>query len=102
MGLETHSSDRSALYLVAEKLQPHSQGETLEGSVAKGCPDRGILLPLLCCLIADKVIKRLDGNACYTLWYALSSSAERSRLLSQELLQEVLSREQQWCDGKQP
>jgi len=32
MGLETHSSDRSALCLVVEKLQPHSQGEILEGS----------------------------------------------------------------------
>jgi len=51
---------------VAEILQPHSQGETLEGPVAKGCPHRGILLHLLCCLVVDKVIKRLDGNACYT------------------------------------
>jgi len=78
MGLETHSSDRSALCFVVEKLHPHSGGEMLEGTVAKGCPHRGILLPLLCCLVVDKVIKRLDGNACYTLRYALSSSAESS------------------------
>jgi len=63
---------------VAVILQPHSQGETLEGPVAKGCPHRGILLPLLCCLVVDKVIKRLDGNACYTVEYALSSSVEGS------------------------
>jgi len=102
MGLEKHTSDRSALCLVAEQLQPHSQGEMLEGSVAKGCPHRGILLSLLCCLVVDKVIKRLDGNVCYTVGYALSSSVERSWLLSWELCQEVLSMEQLWCDRKQP
>jgi hypothetical protein len=57
-------------------------GETLEGSVAKGHPQRGILLPLLCCLVVNVVIEGLDGSGCYTLGCALSSSAENSQLLS--------------------
>jgi hypothetical protein len=67
---------------VAEKLQPSSKEEKLEGSVDKGHPQRGILLPLLCCLVVDELIERLEGNGCYTVGYELSS-AENSRLLSQ-------------------
>jgi len=57
-------------WLYAEWQKNYSQahrGETLEGSVAKSHPQRDILLPLLCCLVVDKVIERLDGNGCYTL-----------------------------------
>jgi hypothetical protein len=41
--------------------------DILEGSPAKYYPQRGILLPLLCCLVVDKVIEGLSGNGCYTL-----------------------------------
>jgi len=57
-------------WLCAEWQRNYSQahrGETLEVSVAKGHPQRGILLPLLCCLVVEKVIERFDGNRCYTV-----------------------------------
>jgi len=57
-------------WLCAEWQRNYSQahrGETLEGSVAKGHPQSGILLTLKCCLVADIVIERLDGNGCYTV-----------------------------------
>ena len=47
----------------------------------KGRPQSSILLPLICCLVVDIVIDGLDGNGCYTLRYAPSSSAENSQLL---------------------
>jgi len=48
--------------LGGRKITPTCIGEKLEGSVAKCCPQRGILLPLLCCLIVDEVIEEMDGN----------------------------------------
>jgi len=51
--------------------------EKLEGSVVKGFLQRGILLPLMCCLVVDEVREGLDGNGCFTLEYALSSSAKK-------------------------
>jgi len=56
-------------WLCAEWQKNYSQahrGEMLEGCVAKGHRWRGILLPLLCCLVVDKVMARLDGNGYYT------------------------------------
>jgi hypothetical protein len=57
-------------WLCAEWQKNYSQAhkeKTLEGSVAQGHPQRDILLPLLCCLVVDKVIVRTDGNGCYTV-----------------------------------
>ena len=45
-------------------------GETPEGSVASGCLQGGVLSLLLCSLVVDEVIGGLNGNGCYTLWYA--------------------------------
>jgi len=52
---------------VAEKLGATLRGKTLEGSVAKCCLQRGVLLPFLCYLVVDKVTEGLDVNGCYTL-----------------------------------
>jgi len=41
--------------------------DILEGSLAKCYAQRGILLPLLCCLVVDEVIEGLNGNGCYKL-----------------------------------
>jgi len=43
------------------------RGDILEGFLAKCYLQRGILLPLLCCLVVDEVIEGLNGNGCYTL-----------------------------------
>jgi hypothetical protein len=57
--LETRSGDELVASWVAEKLQP--QGEILEGSVAKCCVQRGILLTLLSCMDVEEVIQAV-GN----------------------------------------
>jgi hypothetical protein len=57
-------------WLCAEWQKNYNQAHTeeiLERYVAQGHPQKGILLPLLCCLVVDKVIERLDGNGCYTV-----------------------------------
>jgi len=59
------------------------KGESLEGSLAKGYLQWGILSTLPCCLVVDEVTGGLDGNGCYTLGYALCSSAEISHIPSQ-------------------
>ena len=69
--------------------------------MAKGHPQRGILLPLLCCLVVDKVIERLDGNGCHTLRLCAIISGEFLVTVT-ELHEEVLSMEHQWCDRNQP
>jgi hypothetical protein len=45
-------------------------GETLEGSVARGCPQAGILSPLLWSLVVDELVEGLDENGYNTLGYA--------------------------------
>jgi hypothetical protein len=56
-------------------------GETVEGSVAECCLQRGILLPLLFRMVVDKLTEGL-AKGCYTQWYVLSSSVENSQILS--------------------
>jgi hypothetical protein len=45
-------------------------GETLEGFVARGCPQGGIPSPLLRGLVVDELIAGLNGDGCYALGYA--------------------------------
>jgi hypothetical protein len=59
------------------------KGEILEGSVAKGCLQWGILSTLLCCMVVGEVKGGLNGNGSYTLGYALCSSSENSHIPSQ-------------------
>ena len=68
---------------------------TLKGGILYEtcCPQRGILLPLLCCLVVDEVIEDLDGNGCFKQGNVLFSSVENSQSVSQ-LLWEALSMEQ--------
>jgi hypothetical protein len=69
---------------VAEKLQPLSKEIFCRWYLDKCCPQRGILLPLLCCLVIDEIIEGLNGNGCFKLGYVLSS-AENSQSVSQLL-----------------
>jgi Reverse transcriptase (RNA-dependent DNA polymerase). len=45
-------------------------GKTLEGSVARGFSQGGVLSTLLWSLVVDRLIGGLSGNFCYTLRYA--------------------------------
>jgi hypothetical protein len=69
------------LHVGWQKITVTLTGETMEGSVAKWCLQRGILLPLLCYLFVDQLIEGLR-NGCYTLGYVLSSTAGNSQILS--------------------
>jgi hypothetical protein len=79
-------------------------GETLKGSVARGCPQGGVLLPLLWSLVLDKLIGGPNGNGYYTLGYADDIAILICRKLPNtvsEILQEALSMVRQWCDRTQ-
>jgi hypothetical protein len=78
-------------------------GETLEGSVARGCPQGGVLLPLLWSLVVDELIG-LNDNGYNTLGYADDIAILVSRKFPytvSELLQKALSKMQQWCERTQ-
>jgi hypothetical protein len=76
-------------------------GDTLEGSVARGCPQGGALSPLLWSLVVDEHIGGLNANGYNTLGYAddivILICGKFPNTVS-ELLQEALSTVQQWCD----
>jgi hypothetical protein len=90
--------------LGSRKITATLAGETLEGSVARGCPQGGVLLPLLWSLVVDELIGGLNGSGCYTLGYADDIAfLIRGKFPNtfSELLQEALSMAQQWCDRTQ-
>ena len=53
--------------LGGRKITATLAGETLERSVARCCPQGGILSPLLGGLVVDELIGGLDENSCYTV-----------------------------------
>jgi len=75
--------------------------ETLEGSVARACPQGDILSPLPCSLVVIELIRGLSVNGCYTLGYAddiaILICGTFLHTIS-ELLQEALSVVQHWCN----
>jgi hypothetical protein len=79
-------------------------GETVDGSVAKGCLQVCILSPLLWGQVVDELIKELGENCCYTLSYAddiaILISGKFLDTMS-EHLQEALNIVQHWCDRTQ-
>jgi hypothetical protein len=50
--------------LGGRKITTMLAGETLEESVARGCLQGGVLLPVLWDLVVDKLIGALDENSC--------------------------------------
>jgi hypothetical protein len=76
-------------------------GEILDGSVARGCPQGGVLSPLLWSLVVDKLTGGLNGNGCYTLAYADDIAILIHRKFPHTVSQEALSTVQQWCDRTQ-
>jgi hypothetical protein len=90
--------------LGSRKITATLAGETLEGSVARGCPQGGVLSPLLWSLVVNELVEGLNGSGYYTLGYAddiaILIRGKFPNTVS-ELLQEVLSMVQQWCDRTQ-
>jgi hypothetical protein len=90
--------------LGGRKITATFTGKILEGSVARGCLQGGILSPLLWGLVVNKLIGGLDENSCYTVAYAddIAILLNRKYLNTvSELLQEAMSRVCQWCDMTQ-
>jgi retron-type reverse transcriptase len=44
--------------------------ETLRASMARGCPQRGVISPLLRSLIVDELLWELNDNGYHTVGYA--------------------------------
>jgi hypothetical protein len=55
---------------VAGKLQPYFQEKDWRLSVARGCLQGGIPLPLLWSMVVDKLKGGLNENGYYTVGYA--------------------------------
>jgi hypothetical protein len=86
--------------LGSRKITATLAGETLEGSVARGCLQGGDLLPLLWRLVVEELIRGLIENGCYTLGYAddIAILIRRKFLnTASDLLQEAVDR----CDRTQ-
>jgi hypothetical protein len=49
-------------------------GETLRASVARGCPQGGVLSPLLWSLVVDDILWELNSNGYNTIGYADDSN----------------------------
>jgi hypothetical protein len=80
--------------LGSRKITATLAGETLEGSVARGCPQGGVLSLLLWSLVVDELIGELNWNGYYTLGCADDIAIHIHRKFPNtvsELLQEALS-----------
>jgi len=70
------------------------------GPVARGCLEGGVLLPLLWCMVVDKLIRGIIENGCYREDITILTSGNFLHTIS-GLFQEALNMVQQWCDGTQ-
>jgi hypothetical protein len=76
-------------------------GESLGADVTRGCPQGGVLLPLLWSLIVDDLLWGLNSNGYYTIGYADDSNPNQWEKFLQtmsEVLQTALCTVQQWCE----
>ena len=74
----------------------------ITGWVGRGCPQGGVLSPLLWCLVADRLLRTLNDRGFYTLGYAddlaiLVRGPFLEPLL--ELTQGALEVVEEWCQG---
>jgi hypothetical protein len=61
------------------KITATFAGKSLEGSVARGCLQQGVLFSLLCRLDVEEFMDRLSEKSCYTLGYADDMAILNSR-----------------------
>jgi hypothetical protein len=78
-------------------------GETLGATAAKGCPQGGVLSPLLWRMAVDYLLWRLDSNGYHTVGYANDMAILINGKFLQtvsKVLQTALCTIQQWCERK--
>jgi hypothetical protein len=75
-------------------------GETLRVFAAKGCPQGGVLSPLLWSLVVDNLLWELHSNGYYTIGYADDSNPNQWEFpyTVSEVLQIALYTVQKWCE----
>jgi len=66
-----HGVDCSIVWWIRPTLEGRLATATLNGSfmmaaVSRGCPQGGVLSQLLCCLVVDDMIARLNWGGAYT------------------------------------
>jgi hypothetical protein len=89
------------LYAKWQKNYSHAHRSNYGVVCGQGPPQRCILLHLQCYLVVGEVTEGLDGNGCFRLGVrAILISGKFPHTVSQ-LLQAVLSKEQQRCDRNQ-
>jgi hypothetical protein len=74
-------------------------GESLGGTVARGCPQGSVLSPVLWSLVVGDLLWGLNSNGYYTVGYAddIAISGKFPQTVS-EVLQTALHTVQQWCE----
>jgi hypothetical protein len=76
-------------------------GETLGAAVVRGCPQGGVLSPLLWSLVVDDLLWELNYRGYYTVGYPDDIAILINGIFPQtvsEVLQTALHTVQQWCE----
>jgi hypothetical protein len=75
-------------------------GENLRASMARGCPQEGVLSPLLLSLVVDELLWELNDNYYYTIGYADTAILINGKFTQtvSVVLQTALGIIQKWCD----
>jgi hypothetical protein len=87
--------------LQCRNISATSSGETLGASASRGCPQEGVLSPLLWSLVVDDLIWQFNSNGYYTVGYADDIAIlfnGKFPLTVSEVLQTALHTVQQWCE----
>jgi hypothetical protein len=75
--------------------------ETLRASAARGCPQGGVLSPLLWSLVVDDLLWELNSNGYYTVGYADDIAVliiGKFPYTVSKVLQTALCTVQKWCE----
>jgi hypothetical protein len=103
---ETHGTESTICRWICSMLESRNtvntlSGETLRASTARGCPQGGVLSPLLWSLVVDELIWELNDGDYYTVGYAddiaILINGKFPQTVS-EVLQGAPCTVQQWCE----
>jgi hypothetical protein len=108
--LTRHGVDCTIVQLIRATLEGQLAAATLGDVtrsvvVTRGCPQGGVLSPLLWCLVDDELLAGLNGGGAYTQGYAddicLLAVGKFPNTIS-GLIQWALHTVETWCDGLGP
>ncbi len=73
--LESYDVGRTAIRWIVNMLKCRNiqltyQGESVKSRVVKGCPQGEVLPPLLCCMVIDSLLLKLNAIGCIAQAYA--------------------------------